>query len=90
MVMELVRPEVARKITDTVAIPTIGIGSGPDCDGQVLVVHDLIGLFPWFTPKFATPRAHVAGAIREAVQTFLQDTKVAGGQHALPPTQITS
>jgi 3-methyl-2-oxobutanoate hydroxymethyltransferase len=56
VVMELVRPEVARKITATVTIPTIGIGSGPDCDGQVLVVHDLVGLFPWFTPKFATPR----------------------------------
>jgi 3-methyl-2-oxobutanoate hydroxymethyltransferase len=79
VVMELVRPEVARKITATMTIPTVGIGSGPDCDGQVLVVHDLIGLFPWFTPKFATSRAQVAGTIREAVQTFVQDTKVAGG-----------
>src|SRR5271170_4310605 len=78
VVMELVRPEVALKITATVTIPTIGIGSGPDCDGQVLVVHDLVGLFPWFTPKFATARAQVAGSIREAVQTFVQDTKAAG------------
>jgi 3-methyl-2-oxobutanoate hydroxymethyltransferase len=62
-----------------VTIPTIDIGSGPDCDGQVLVVHDLVGLFPWFTPKFATPRAHVAGLIREVVQKFVQDTKIAGG-----------
>ena len=77
VVMELVRPEVACKITATMTIPTIGIGSGPDCDGQVLVIHDLVGLFPWFTPKFATPRAHVAGAIREAVQTFVQDAKAA-------------
>ena len=79
VVMELVRPEVARKITATMTIPTIGIGSGPNCDGQVLVVHDLVGLFPWFTPKFATPRAHVADSIREAVQTFVKDTKVAYG-----------
>jgi len=78
VVMELVRPEVARKITATMTIPTIGIGSGPDCDGQVLVIHDLIGLFPWFTPKFAAPRAHVAGSIREAVQNFVQDTKAVG------------
>jgi 3-methyl-2-oxobutanoate hydroxymethyltransferase len=46
VVMELVRPEVARTITVALSIPTIGIGSGPDCDGQVLVIHDLIGLFP--------------------------------------------
>jgi 3-methyl-2-oxobutanoate hydroxymethyltransferase len=77
MVLELVRHEVASKITATVTIPTIGIGSGSDCDGQVLVIHDLIGLFPWFTPKFATPRAQVAGSIRKAVQTFVQDTKAA-------------
>ena len=79
LVMELVRHEVARKITVTMTIPTIGIGSGPDCDGQVLVVHDLVGLFPWFTPKFAAPRAHVAVLIREAVQTFVQDAKAAAG-----------
>jgi 3-methyl-2-oxobutanoate hydroxymethyltransferase len=79
LVMELVRHEVARGITATMTIPTIGIGSGPDCDGQVLVIHDLVGLFPWFTPKFASPRAHVAGAIREAVQTFVQDAKADGG-----------
>jgi 3-methyl-2-oxobutanoate hydroxymethyltransferase len=82
MVMELVRPEVARKITAAMTIPTIGIGSGPDCDGQVLVIHDLIGLFPWFTPKFATPLAHVAGAIREGVQTFVQNVKAADEPYA--------
>ncbi|HTR42864.1 MAG TPA: 3-methyl-2-oxobutanoate hydroxymethyltransferase [Pseudomonadales bacterium] len=78
VVMELVRHEVAHEITTTITIPTIGIGSGPDCDGQVLVIHDLVGLFPWFTPKFATPHAHVAVAIRKAVQTFVRDAKAAG------------
>jgi 3-methyl-2-oxobutanoate hydroxymethyltransferase len=48
MVMEWVRHEVASKITATMAIPPIGIDSGSDCDSQVLVIHDLIGLFPWF------------------------------------------
>lgn len=69
-VMELVKVDVARTITQTVSIPTIGIGSGPDCDGQVLVTHDLIGMFPWFTPKFAKPIAATGAAIRTAAAEF--------------------
>ena len=64
MVMELVEPEFAREITAAVRIPTIGIGSGQGCDGQILVTHDLIGMFPWFRPKFAIAKADVASAIR--------------------------
>ena len=75
ILIELVVPEVARRITGSVAIPTIGIGAGAGCDGQVLVLHDLIGLFPWFTPKFATPRARVAEEIRAAVASYLAATK---------------
>src|SRR5438270_915723 len=48
MVLELVAPAVAAEITRRVPIPTIGIGSGKDCDGQILVVHDLLGLWPWY------------------------------------------
>jgi len=70
VVLELVKPEAARTITAALRIPTIGIGSGPDCDGQVLVVHDLVGLFPWFTPKFATPLATTGIAIREAAAEY--------------------
>ncbi|MDX2226840.1 MAG: 3-methyl-2-oxobutanoate hydroxymethyltransferase [Verrucomicrobiae bacterium] len=66
-VLELVIPGVASEISKSVSHPTIGIGSGPDCDGQVLVTPDLIGSFPWFTPKFVQPRASVAGEIRRAV-----------------------
>lgn len=75
ILIELVVPEVARRITDSVSIPTIGIGAGTGCNGQVLVLHDLIGLFPWFTPKFATPRAAVAENIREAVAAYIAATK---------------
>lgn len=49
---------------------TIGIGSGPDCDGQVLVTPDLIGSFPWFTPKFVQPRLQVGRDIQQAVSSW--------------------
>ena len=75
VVLEIVNPEVARQITDALKIPTIGIGSGEDCDGQILVTHDLIGLFPWFTPKFVSPEARVADEIRKAVQIFIARTR---------------
>jgi 3-methyl-2-oxobutanoate hydroxymethyltransferase len=75
ILLELIVHEVARRITAAVAIPTIGIGAGLHCDGQVLVLHDLIGLFPWFTPKFAQPRAQVAEEIRRAVGAYLAATK---------------
>jgi 3-methyl-2-oxobutanoate hydroxymethyltransferase len=70
VVLELVQPEVAARISEAVSIPTIGIGSGPACDGQVLVTHDLIGLFPWFRPRFAIPEADVASGIRAAVSAY--------------------
>ncbi len=75
LLLELVVPAVAQMISERLRIPTIGIGSGPACDGQVLVTHDLIGLFPWFTPKFVRPHAHVAEQIRAAVTQFVSDTK---------------
>ena len=75
IVMELVEPELAREITDSLSIPTIGIGSGPQCFGQILVIHDLIGAFPWFRPKFAVPKADVASAIRSAAEAFVRDVK---------------
>jgi len=75
IVLELVQKDTAHKISRSIAAPTIGIGSGSECDGQVLVSHDLIGLFPWFTPKFVSPKAAVAQAIREAATDFIRDTK---------------
>ena len=75
VVLELVQADVAARLSAALRIPTIGIGSGPACDGQVLVTHDLIGLFPWFTPKFARPRAQVSVSIREAAAAFVRETK---------------
>ena len=70
LVLEIVTHPVAEEITDAIPIPTIGIGSGPNCDGQILVTHDLIGTFPWFTPKFVKPRLNAAEQMRAAVQTW--------------------
>jgi 3-methyl-2-oxobutanoate hydroxymethyltransferase len=67
VVLELVTPPVAAELTRSLPIPTIGIGSGPDCDGQILVTHDLVGLFPWFKPKFVNPRMHAADQMRGVV-----------------------
>ena len=75
VVLEIVAPETAKTISASIEIPTIGIGSGNDCDGQILVTHDLIGLFPWFTPKFVAPEANVAEQIREAARQFVDRTR---------------
>jgi 3-methyl-2-oxobutanoate hydroxymethyltransferase len=78
LVLELVHPPVAAQVTAALAIPTIGIGSGTGCDGQILVTHDVVGFFPWFRPKFATARADVAGEIRRAAAEFVAATRAAG------------
>ena len=70
MVVELVHADTARRIQTAVRIPTIGIGAGQHCDGQVLVTHDLVGAFPWFRPKFVLPVASVGESIRTAVQQW--------------------
>jgi 3-methyl-2-oxobutanoate hydroxymethyltransferase len=75
VVLEMVQRDVARSISEALQIPTIGIGSGPACDGQILVIHDLIGLFPWFRPRFAKPEADVAAQIRGAVQAYITRVK---------------
>lgn len=75
VVLEIVAADPARQITARLKIPTIGIGSGPHCDGQILVTHDLIGLFPWFTPKFVSPEARVAEEIRKAARAFIYRTR---------------
>jgi 3-methyl-2-oxobutanoate hydroxymethyltransferase len=78
VVLEIVVPDIAKQITNAISIPTIGIGSGEQCDGQILVTHDLIGLFPWFTPKFVSPEARVADEIRGAVRAFIERTRTGG------------
>jgi len=70
IVLELVTPPVAKEISESISVPTIGIGSGPDCDGQILVTHDLTGSFPWFTPRFVKPQANCAAEIKSAVAAW--------------------
>jgi 3-methyl-2-oxobutanoate hydroxymethyltransferase len=70
IVLELVTPPVAKEISETISVPTIGIGSGPDCDGQILVTHDLTGSFPWFTPRFVKPKVSCAAEFKSAVTTW--------------------
>lgn len=70
VVLELVTPPVAQEITAQFPFATIGIGSGPDCDGQILVTHDLLGAFPWFTPKFVQPKLRVGEEVQRVVREW--------------------
>ncbi len=78
IVLEGIMPDVAAEITAAVSIPTIGIGSGTACDGQILVTHDLTGAFPWFRPPFAKVRGDVAGEIRKAAAAYAADVRGTG------------
>ena len=84
VVIELVPAPLAKLITGRIAIPTIGIGAGPDCDGQVLVFHDMVGLFSGFTPTFVKRYAEVGQIIRSAVARYAEEVRSgqfpAGGQ----------
>lgn len=75
IVLELVLPEVAVEITKSISIPTIGIGSGPHCDGEIMVVHDLLGTFPWFRPKFVKEKNELGEAIRVAARAYATRVK---------------
>jgi 3-methyl-2-oxobutanoate hydroxymethyltransferase len=75
VVLEAVPRELAAQITRELRIPTIGIGAGPDCDGQILVVHDLLGLTFDQTPKFARQYANVGEAISNAVRGYCKDVR---------------
>jgi 3-methyl-2-oxobutanoate hydroxymethyltransferase len=75
VVLELVRSNVAGEITRTISIPTIGIGSGLECDGQILVFHDLVGYSPWFIPKHVHPQAKIGEEIMRAARMFITEVK---------------
>src|SRR5467141_3538712 len=78
VVLEAVPRELAAQITRELRIPTIGIGAGPDCDGQILVVHDLLGLTFDQTPKFARQYANVGEIISNAVREYCSDVRSGG------------
>jgi 3-methyl-2-oxobutanoate hydroxymethyltransferase len=75
IVLESMPREVAAQITRELRIPTIGIGAGPDCDGQILVLHDMIGLGGEHTPKFARRYANVSESISRAVGEYARDVR---------------
>jgi len=73
LVLECVPRSLASTITKELAIPTIGIGAGPDCDGQVLVLYDLLGLFDDFVPKFVKPYAHLKADALQALKRYKEE-----------------
>jgi 3-methyl-2-oxobutanoate hydroxymethyltransferase len=75
LVVECVPAELGGRITEAVKIPTIGIGAGPHCDGQVLVTPDLLGLFSDFRPRFAKQYADLGGAMRDAVEAYCREVR---------------
>lgn len=75
LVLEAVPAPLAAKITSRLQVPTIGIGAGPDCDGQVLVVHDMLGLSARRAPKFVKQYAWLGDTVKEAVRAYQEDVK---------------
>jgi 3-methyl-2-oxobutanoate hydroxymethyltransferase len=75
LVLEAVPAPVAKVISDRLRIPTVGIGAGPGCDGQVLVYHDMLGLFDRFTPKFVKQYLGLNEMIRDAFATFRREVE---------------
>lgn len=75
VVLEKIPGVLAAKITKSLKIPTIGIGAGIHCDGQVLVVSDMLGLYEDFNPRFVRKYAHLAQSIRESVSNYVKDVK---------------
>jgi 3-methyl-2-oxobutanoate hydroxymethyltransferase len=75
LVLELVPCELAREVSASLSIPTIGIGAGPGCDGQVLVLHDMLGLNEGFAPKFLRKYADLATTVRDAVRHYSDDVR---------------
>lgn len=75
LVLECVPMELAAEITRALSIPVIGIGAGPDCDGQVLVYHDVLGLFRRFVPRFVKQYAQLREPIINAFQTYIQEVR---------------
>jgi 3-methyl-2-oxobutanoate hydroxymethyltransferase len=75
VVLEKIPAQLAKEVSESVLIPTIGIGAGPHCDGQVLVVNDMIGLTKGFTPRFLRQYLNLFDEINGAVQSYIKDVK---------------
>jgi 3-methyl-2-oxobutanoate hydroxymethyltransferase len=75
LVLEMVPATLAERVTSSLAIPTIGIGAGADCDGQVLVLHDMLGVYPGRTPRFARNFLDGAASIQVALAAYVRAVK---------------
>ncbi|HCC69421.1 MAG TPA: 3-methyl-2-oxobutanoate hydroxymethyltransferase [Nitrospiraceae bacterium] len=75
LILEAIPADLAKKITSELRIPTIGIGAGPHCDGQVLIIHDVIGLFERFVPKFAKRYANLKEEALKAIKTYKEEVE---------------
>jgi 3-methyl-2-oxobutanoate hydroxymethyltransferase len=75
LVLELVPASLARRVSEALRIPTIGIGAGAGCDGQVLVLHDMLGLNETFSPRFLKRFASLAGAVRDAARAYAKEVR---------------
>lgn len=75
LVLECIPAELAKKVTDSLSIPTIGIGAGSDCDGQVLVLHDMLGMFDDYIPSFVKQFAQVGKEITAGVTSYISEVK---------------
>ncbi|ABO50313.1 ketopantoate hydroxymethyltransferase [Desulforamulus reducens MI-1] len=75
IVLECIPQQLAKVITESISVPTIGIGAGVDCDGQVLVINDLLGMFSNFTPKFVKQYAKLKEQIVEACTSYVEEVK---------------
>ena len=75
IVLELVPAPLSKLITERTSVPTIGIGAGVDCDGEVQVIYDILGLFPDFTPRHTKRYADIGASVRQAAQTYLAEVR---------------
>ncbi len=75
VVLEGIPAGLAKEITASLSIPTIGIGAGVDCDGQVLVIHDILGLCEKYSPRFVKKYADVSGTIRDGIGHYIKEVK---------------
>jgi 3-methyl-2-oxobutanoate hydroxymethyltransferase len=89
LVLEAIPSELGKKVTDAIQIPTIGIGAGPDCSGQVLVMHDMLGAFPGRSPKFVKNFLSGQSSIEAAFKCYVQEVKTGkfpGPEHCFKST----
>ena len=73
IVLEKIPADLAKEISHSLHIPTIGIGAGPHCDGQIMVSYDMLGIFDQFKPRFVRRYANLASQMREAFQNYIRD-----------------